>query len=268
MSDFILKRGENGVWFGHFPALSGIKHGISTRLGGVSEAPFVSLNLGLHTGDEAHKVVENRERFCQAIGVALTNVVTAQQVHGDKISVVTASEAGCGAKEYSSALAGVDAIVTNQPDLPLMLFFADCVPVIIYDPSKHVVAVSHAGWKGTVAKIAAKTISAMAAQYNVDPGDCLVAIGPSVGPCCYEVDQVVLNKLKESFAYWEQFVTPKNSKWMLDLWEANVTQLTEVGVKRQNIFVSGICTSCNTELFYSHRAEKGCTGRLGALISL
>lgn len=271
MSRFFIKRATNGVWYGQFAHLvhRGVKHGISTRLGGLSVAPYSALNLGLKSGDDPAKVRLNRELFCQAVGVDIANAVTCQQVHATHIHFAQAADAGRGARNHAAAIPATDAIVTDRPGLPLMLFYADCVPVLIVDPVRPAVAVCHAGWKGTVARIAAKTVLAMSEHYGTDPADCLVGIGPSIGPCCYEVDHPVIDALQESFGpVWHHFTVRRGDKWMLDLWHANRYQLETVGVRRDNIDVSGVCTASNTELFYSHRAEKGITGRLGAVISL
>lgn len=271
MNDFVLCHATHGVWFGvfsHFDAV-GIRHGFSTRFGGVSEPPFNSLNLGVKTADQKERVVANRKRFCDAVGVAFAHVVTAQQVHGDRIAIVAAADRGRGHADYTAAIAGTDALITNVPGVPLMLFFADCVPVLIADPIQKAIGVSHAGWKGTVAKIAQKTVLAMQAHFGTRPGDCLVGIGPSIGPCCYEVDRTVIDPLSQNFSEWQKLVSPRSADhWQLNLWEANRVQLLEIGVLPENIVISGICTACNTALFYSHRAEKGQTGRMGALITL
>lgn len=260
---------RNNLWFGTFSRFEQllVKHGISTRTGGISDQPFTSLNLGLHTGDEADKVRENRRLFACAVGVEPSHVTTAEQVHGDKVFVVRREHAGCGAEEYSQSIKGVDALITNVPGVPLMLFFADCVPVLIVDPKRRAIALSHAGWKGTVAAIAEKTVMAMASEYGTNPADCIAGIGPSIGQCCYEVDEAVINKLK-IFPYWQDLITPKGMHWQLNLWEANRRQLLDAGLASDNVAVSAVCTSCNTDLFFSYRAEKGSTGRIGAVISL
>ena len=270
MDEFMLKQSVNKVWYGIFTSFAalGIKHGISTRLGGHSTVPFTSLNLGLHTGDDAELVWHNRQLFCQAVGLPPDKVVTAEQIHGDVVRQVTMEDAGRGAKHYHEALKGTDALITNVPGLPLMLFFADCVPVLIVDPVAKAIGISHAGWKGTVAKIAQKTVLTMQQQFHTNPADCLVGIGPSIGSCCYEVDEAVLSKLRTGFPNWEKLVTPKEERWQLNLWEANREQLKEIGVKHNNITVSSICTADNTQIFFSHRAERGHTGRIGAIISL
>jgi YfiH family protein len=269
MTGFHLAYCQNGIWCGFFKKFEelSIKHGVSTRLGGSSTGPFASLNLGLHTGDDAEKVKHNRQRFSQAAGVDFAKVTTAEQIHGDKVVAVTAEHAGLGALEYNQAIRGVDALITNVPGVPLMLFFADCVPILIADPVHKAIGISHAGWKGTVAAIAAKTVRMMENEYGTRAGDCIAGIGPSIGQCCYEVDEVVVKRLKE-FPYWKELVRPQANRWQLDLWEANRRQLITAGVLNENIIVSGICTACNTELFFSYRAENGYTGRIGAVISL
>ena len=270
MEEFVLKYGSNGLWYGafsHFDQLA-IKHGISTRLGGTSDHPFSSLNLGLHTGDIDQRVIENRQLFCKAVGVEGKDAVTAEQVHGDKILVVTTDHIGKGATVYKEAIKGMDALITNIPDIPLLLFFADCVPVLIVDPVKKAIGVVHAGWKGTVNQIAQKTIVAMETEFGTLPQDCLIGIAPSVGPCCYEVDHVVIDKVKDQFKDWEELIRPVGDKWHFDLWQANRIQLEEIGVDPSHIVVSHVCTVCNNEFFFSYRGENGCTGRIGAVIVL
>lgn len=270
MDEFILRHSADGLWYGIFTHFlrHGIKHGVSTRLGGVSPDPFASLNLALHTGDDPQKVRINRTRFCEALHLDFSRLVTAEQVHGAHIAVVTDQEAGRGREEYNDALPHTDALITNLANVPLMLFFADCVPVLIADPVRRVVGISHAGWKGTVAKIAQKTVLAMQKHFGTQPADCLVGIAPSIGPCCYEVDNVVINRLKDEFRNWQDFIYPHKDRWLLDLWKVNHYQLEEVGVLSANIVASRICTSCNSKLFFSYRADQGHTGRIAGVISL
>jgi YfiH family protein len=267
---FILNYDKNGLWYGtftHFNSL-GIRHGISGRLGGVSKEPFSSLNVALHTGDSDEDVIMNRKLFCQAIGIHPNHIVTTQQLHTDTIAVVTGESMGKGAQYYNEAIPATDALITNIPGLPLMLFFADCVPVLIVDPVHNAIGAVHAGWRGTVEKIAQKTIIAMQANFGTNPQDCLLAIAPSIGPCCYVVDEMVINQLKNQFTNWEQLVRGVDDKWYLDLWKTNFVQLEEIGVKGSNIVVSNVCTACNHELFFSYRKENGSTGRMGAAIIL
>lgn len=266
---FCLKQQQN-IWYGSFPRLNnlGVRHGISTRLRGLSEPPYHSLNLALHVGDDVNHVLKNRQHFCSALNMNPEKVVTAEQVHGSKIAIVTEADIGKGAFAYSESLAATDALITAVPEIPLMLFFADCVPVIIFDPRQKVIAVCHAGWRGTVDKIAQKTILNMESNFGTAPQDCLVGIGPSVGSCCYEVDAAVAAKVQANFADWQQLLRPNDLRWQLDLWAANRAQLHEIGVLKQNILNSGICTSCNVDLFFSYRAERGLTGRIGAVVCL
>lgn len=270
MEQFVLQHSENGLWYGTFTHFDkvGIKHGVSTRLGGTSREPFTSLNLGLHTGDEDERVVCNRQLFCQSIGVSAKNVVTAQQVHQDKVLVVTQEHIGKGATSYQEAIGDTDALVTNMPGIPLLLFFADCVPVLLVDPVHQAIGIAHAGWKGTVDHIGQKTLLAMKAQFGTKAEDCLVGIAPSIGPCCYEVDAPVLHKVQVGFPNWETLIRQQEDKTYLDLWQANRQQLEDIGVKSSNIVSSKVCTSCNKDLFFSYRAENGCTGRIGAMIVL
>ncbi len=270
MEEFVLQQGMAGLWYGTFTHFNKmvVKHGISTRFGGVSSPPFKSLNLALHTGDEDQKVIENRQIFCKSMGIEADHLVTAQQTHEDQVVLVTKDQRGRGAKKYDEAFSHTDALITNVPGVPLMLFFADCVPVLIVDPVHKAIGLAHAGWKGTVAHIGQRTLLAMQTHFGTKPEDCLVGIAPSIGPCCYEVNDVVIQELGKQFSNWEQFVQPSGDKWKLDLWQANCFQLEEIGVVPSNIVVSKVCTACNHELFFSYRSDQGSTGRIGAVMAL
>lgn len=271
MHSFVIQPGSNGVWYGTFPAFTaaGFVHGVSTRLGGQSAEPFLSLNLGLHTGDRREAVIQNRQRFAAAVGINFSNIVTAQQIHGNEIAVIDRNQAGLGKENYQESIAGVDSLITNCSQVPLMLFFADCVPILIADPVRGVVGISHAGWKGTVMKIALRTVKKMSEHFQTSPHDCLAAIGPSIGSCCYDVGEQVSHQFQTNFSQWKSFLMPQeNNQWKLNLWEANRHQLIEAGVPPQKIFQSNVCTACNTSLFFSYRKEKGLTGRIGAVLQL
>lgn len=268
---FALRHADNGLWYGVFShfAQHGLVHGVSTRLHGYSKEPFKSLNLGLHTGDDKNDVVRNRQLFADAVGIDSQSIVTAQQVHDDHIACVHSVDTDNQTREYQRTFPTTDALATNEPGIPLMLFFADCVPVLFYDPIQHAVAIAHAGWKGTVARIAAKTLVRMQDEFGTRPSDCLIGVGPSIGPCCYEVDETVIDKLRQEFAKtWTKFAIPRKDRWLLDLWSVNHDQLVEVGAADKNIVISGVCTACNTDLYYSYRVENGQTGRIGAVIQL
>jgi len=260
-----LKWGE----FSHFSATGLVSHGFSTRWGGISTAPYQTLNLGLHTGDNIEAVCENRRRFCGVFNLDLNRTVMAEQVHGEAIAVVTEEECGYGALVYETAISQTDALITNIPGVPIMLFYADCVPVYFLDPENRVIGVAHAGWKGTVAHIGAKTVAMMGRIFGTKPDKCLAAIGPSIGPCCYEVDQFVYDQVIAAFPDGRQLLRPiRTGKWQFDLWAANQLQLEEIGILTQNIKIAKVCTSCNADMYYSYRAEHGKTGRMGALLAL
>lgn len=252
-----------------FTASDLVTHGFTTRDGGVSTGSYAALNLGLHVGDDPGKVLENRRRASEALGMELERLVAGQQVHGDQVAVITQEHLGRGGASMDTALAGIDALITNVPGVPLSSYYADCVPLFFLDPANKAVALAHAGWKGTVMGIGAKTVQYMQRYYGSKPQEILVGIGPSVGRCCYQVDRPVMDKLSSSFSYWQQLVTPlKDEKWMLDLWETNRRVLLEAGVEENNITTAAVCTACHSDIFFSYRAASGWTGRMAALIMI
>ncbi len=247
-----------------------VKHGFSTRVGGISQGAYASMNLATHVADSLTAVQENRRRFSNALGIDPTAWVTAQQVHGDQVHLATRRDLGRGANDYESSISCRDALITNIPGVPLATFYADCVPIFILDPVTPAIGLAHAGWKGTVAKIPQKTIHAMQQAFGTLPQNCLVAIAPSIGPCCYEVDENVMLQVRAAFPNWRELAhaSQEAGKWMLNLWAANQQQLLECGVRSEHIAVAECCTSCNTKQFFSYRAENGQTGRMGALLML
>lgn len=246
-----------------------VVHGFSTRWGGVSPEPYDSLNLGLHVGDRPEYVLENRARISRALGIDPGHLVSGAQVHGSRVKVIRGEHLGRGAKSQKDTLPGVDALVTDRPGVPLASYYADCVPVFLMDPVRKVVALAHAGWKGTVLHIARKTVEKMASTFNCDPGDCLAVIGPSIGQCCYEVDVKVVDKLQSGFDNWQQFVEPLGKgRWKLNLAAVNRDELLNSGLRPQNVMTVDLCTACHNHLFFSHRFSGGKTGRMGAIIML
>lgn len=246
-----------------------VRHGFSTRLGGVGKKPYDTLNLALHVGDEPDDVIENRNRVCDIFDVDITKIVTCQQVHGTNIEVVGAKHAGIGARSYDEAFSDTDGVITNRPGLLLATFYADCVPIFILDPVKKVVGSIHAGWKGTVAGIGAVALERMKSEYGSEPADCLIGIGPSIGPCCYEIDSPVINELSRKFPWWREVISESGAKLQhLNLWETNRRILTDAGVPEKNIEIAGECTCCSQELLFSYRGGQGVTGRMGAFIML
>ena len=264
MEKFIITQ-KNNIWYGTFPALeeAGFVNACSCRLHGESDIVEGTLNLALHVGDDVEKVLRNRKAFAEAIGVDANRFTTCQQVHGSKVVQVTKELVGSGAKDFANTIADTDALITNLPDVPLMLFYADCVPVLLADLETGAIGLAHAGWRGTVANIGAKTLAAMGEAFGTKPENVLAAIGPSIGACCYEVDDFVRD---QSSGYEEFFASKGGGKYHLDLWGMNAKQLQEAGVPAENITVAGICTNDNVELFCSYRAEQGKTGRMGVCL--
>ncbi|MDA8233467.1 MAG: peptidoglycan editing factor PgeF [Clostridia bacterium] len=272
MTSAFIKINQNGATYYSIPLFEAtrlVAHGFSTRLGGVSQGTYTSLNLGTHVGDQSEAVVENRRRLCGAIGMDTGQIIAAKQVHGDHVHVATVQDCGRGALAYRDALEETDALITNQPGVPLSTYYADCVPLYFLDPVKKAIGLAHAGWKGTVLQIGRKTLAKMNQVYGSQPEDCLAAIAPSIGPCCYEVGDEVAQEFKKTFSFWSNVLNPKQQgKWQLDLWEANRLQLLEAGVKADNIAVACLCTGCHNDIFFSYRADGGITGRLGAFLML
>ena len=264
MEKFIITQ-KNNIWYGTFPTLeeAGFVNACSCRLHGESDVVEGTLNLALHVGDDVEKVLRNRKAFAEAVGVDANRFTTCQQVHGSKVVQVTKELVGSGAVDFANTIAYTDALITNLPDVPLMLFYADCVPVLLVDLETGAIGLAHAGWRGTVANIGAKTLAAMGEAFGTKPENILAAIGPSIGACCYEVDDFV----RDQASGFEEFFAPKDGgKYQLDLWGMNAKQLQEVGVSAENITISGICTNDNVELFCSYRAEQGKTGRMGVCL--
>jgi len=268
---FAIEHLGNNLWRGKFSAFDEkiCQHAFSARLGGESVQPYKGLNMALHVGDEADIVWENRKRFFQALELKAENLVTPEQIHGAVIQRVALKDAGRGAKAYEDAIAATDALITNEPGLPLMLCFADCVPVIFLDPEKKAVGIAHAGWKGTAAQIARSTVLKMQAEFGSDPADIIAGIGPSIGPCCFAVGDDVAEKFQEVFPQFvNQIIIRRDGQQYVNLWEANRLQLLETGLSPDHIEMSDTCTDCQHQWFYSYRADGGKTGRMAAIIAL
>jgi YfiH family protein len=264
MADFAFKE-RNGIQIGYFPALEemGFVHGFTCRIGGESDICPGTLNMALHVGDDPEKVVRNREKVAAAMGFSLDQAVTCAQVHGNRVAVVTEKEAGRGARELASTLPDTDGLVTNTKELPLMLFYADCVPVMLADTDSGAVGLVHAGWRGSVGHIVEKGIALMEKQYGSHPEHVTAAIGPSIGACCYEVDRRVLEQASGLEAC---FHPTWKDHYQLDLWEMNRQELLAAGVPDNQILMARVCTSCHHDLYFSYRAEHGHTGRMAAII--
>ena len=237
-----------------------LTHAISTRHGGISPTPFHTLNLSRSIGDETTNVQVNIERLHGALGLNPSATISASQAQADRVALVGAAQRGTIVRE-------VDALLTNEPGLPLMLRYADCVPILLFDPVHRAIGVVHAGWRGTVSKIAANAAQAMFDAFSTQPGDLIACIAPSIGPCCYAIRDDVIARLRTAFDKPDELLTTHpDGQVHFNLWEANAQQLRAIGVEQ--IEIAGICTADHTGDFYSWRAENAKTGRFGAIISL
>lgn len=264
---------KNGVTYLTYPAfdsLEGIMHGFSTRLGGVSTGIYSTMNLSFTRGDEESLVRENFRRIGDAIGFLPENLVTSDQTHTANVRLVTEEDRGKGftrPRDYQD----IDGMVTNVPGLVLSTFYADCVPLYFVDPVHKAVGLSHSGWRGTASRIGKVTVEKMAREFGSEPEDILAAIGPSICQDCYEVSEDVADQFKKTFdeKYWpEIFYKKPDGKYQLNLWQANRRILMEAGVKEEHISMPNLCTCCNPDLMFSHRASHGKRGNLGAFLGL
>ena len=268
---YFLQHKQNNLWHGKFSLFPEniAVHAISTRQAGVSQKPYDFLNLAFHVGDDAAAVRENRAIFANSLEMKAEDIVSPQQVHGDRIMRVTAAHLGMGAMDYESAIRETDALITNEPGLPLMLCFADCTPVLFLDPEHKAVGIAHAGWKGTLCKIGRKTLEAMHKEFGTEPSECLAGIGPSIGPCCYEIGDEIVDACQKAFPRnAEKLLIEKDDRMHLNLWAANRLQLMEAGMLPENIDSADTCTSCEHHWYFSYRADGGTTGRIAAMIAL
>lgn len=248
-----------------------VVHAFSTRQGGVSRPPFDTLNLGQSVGDDRAAVEENRRRFFGRFGIEPGHVVRVKQVHGDRVLVVDESTTRRPGFPFSLIDEPVeaDATVTNLPGLALTVSTADCVPILIHDPARRAVAAVHAGWRGTALRIAARAVEAMARTYGTRPADCRAAIGPAIRRCCYQVDGPVHEQLAGSAASADRYVEADGAgHWRADLPGLNRAILQEAGLAGEHIEDVGLCTVCRRDLFFSHRADEGRTGRMMNFILL
>ncbi|MHB1416280.1 MAG: peptidoglycan editing factor PgeF [Chloroflexota bacterium] len=253
--------------FSRMAGVDGLVHVVSGRQGGVSEGQFRSLNLSTAVPDRQEAVFENRRRLAVALGADPQRLLKPGQVHGTECLVVGRAEIAAGLAGVADSPLVADGLLTAEPDLYLFMTFADCVPVLLYDPVHRVVGLVHAGWKGTVAGAARQAVQTAVKAFGCRPQDVLAGIGPSIGPDRYEVGEDVAEAARRAFPGANGLVEYReNGKAHLDLWRANAYQLEQLGVLAANIEISGLCTASHTDLFFSHRAEKGKTGRMGAVI--
>ncbi len=245
-------------------------HFVSTRRGGISEGNFSALNIGFHVGDDNFRVLQNRRILADALGMDLLKCTFANQCHSANVAIVNDTGRGKGALEKDSSLANTDGMITNVKNICLGVQVADCVPILLYDPQQQVIASLHAGWKGTLRKIVPEAIAKMVQHYGCMAENIYAGLGPSNGPCCYEVGEDVFREANTALGSVKGIIKPAatEGKYMFDQWEANVRQLKDAGLREEHIELAGICSQCEHETFFSSRAQDGITGRFMAGIML
>ena len=246
-----------------------IRHAFSTKHGGVSKGEWTSMNFAFSRGDNPENVIENYKIFSDAVGFDYNSLVTSSQDHHTYVRPVTKNECGIGIWKEKDMMS-VDALITNEPNVTLVTHYADCTPLFFVDTVGKAIGLAHAGWRGTVGKIGEEVIKKMTALYGTNPSNVVVAIGPAISKCCYEVDKDCaenfydLKDLDNS-----KFIFPKNDgKYMIDLLETNRQIVVKAGVREENIVLSDLCTKCNSDLLWSHRATNGHRGTMCAFMCI
>ena len=252
-----------------FSASGLVTHAFCTRKGGISKSPYDSLNFNYRVGDKNKTVYENYKILEEKFGINHHHILTLNQSHGDGILIIDESPENLEEFAIKTKNMEKDALITNKLLIPIAILTADCQPIMFLDRKNRAIGIAHAGWKGTVSRIGQKVFREMSRFYGTSPDDCLVAFGPSIGKCCYEVGEEVIEILKKEFSNWKDFViNRKNDKWNFSLDDLNLFQMTEIGIPRKNISRTNLCTSCNNDFFFSYRKEKGVTGRCLSIIML
>ncbi len=268
-----LHENKEGVMWLTFPALDaceGILHGFSTRKGGVSQGDLGSMNLSFSRGDDPANVAENYRRITRALGIRPEQLVCTDQTHTTNVRIADSSHGGEGVTKPKT-WSDVDGLVTREPGVALCTSYADCVPLYFYDPVQRAIGLSHSGWRGTVGEIGAETLKLMEEAFGSRPSDVLAAIGPSICQDCYEVSEDVIAEFKRTYpeTLWPKlFYAKENGKYQLNLWEACRYTLLKAGVQPEHISLPNLCTCCNADLLFSHRASRGKRGNLNAFLML
>lgn len=269
-SDTMKLSERNGVSYLTYNCLSElsfINHAFSTRLGGVSSGIFESMNLSFEH-DDFDTVTENYRRFCNAAGFDFESLVASSQDHHTFVRVCTTENCGIGIRKPKD-IKSVDALVTNELGVTLVTYYADCTPLFFVDTKRKAIGLAHAGWRGTVGRIGEQVIKTMTDNFGTDPSDLVCAIGPAISRCCYEVDKACADNFYALGLDDSKFVFPKaDGKFMVDLLETNRQILVSAGVKEENITLSDLCTKCNSDLLWSHRATLGKRGTMAAFMTL
>lgn len=246
--------------FEHLSGCPGIRHFVSSG----------KKNIGFTDGIDPNEIRRNRQELAECVGMDMGKLVAAHQIHSANVTVVTSRDAGRGALDKESRLPDTDAMITHEEGICLMVLSADCVPVLLYDPENRVIAAVHAGWRGTAAKIVVETVRAMQEKYGCKPEHLLAGIGPSIGPCCFEVGQEVADVFRNLFPGNRDLVkvaTPVG-KFRVDLWKANRMELLDAGLQAENIEIARLCSVCHPDHFFSYRRDGQAAGRFGAGIAL
>jgi YfiH family protein len=230
---------------------------ITTRKGGFSRYPFDSFNLGLHVNDHHTSVMQNREKLTKRLGLASNHVIYMNQIHGSDVKIID---------HIPEDVPTCDAMITNQHQVALAVLTADCVPLLFIDNQQYAIGAAHAGWRGTVAGIATKTIEAMQLNYGSKPQNIKVYIGPGIRECCYDVGSEVITEIKSKIPNCQNVIYTNNDKCMVNLQQANINLLIEAGVLAENISTATDCVCCMNDQYFSYRADNGQTGRLASLV--
>ena len=266
--DIIKKDGLTYIQFPRLAACGAVKHFFSTRMGGVSNSIYGSMNLSFNRGDSRENVLENYKILCGAVGIDINKLVLTHQTHTANVRAVT--EEDCGTGIFKEPFSDVDGLITDRPGVALVTQYADCTPLVFCDPVRRVAATSHAGWRGTVQEIGAATVKKMIDEFGCRAENIIAGIGPCIGKCCYEVDDPVINGFKKlDYINISDIAEEKSGgKYMLDLVTANKLILIHAGIDPNNIDASDICTCCNSRELHSHRASPLKRGNLAAIIAL
>lgn len=258
----------NGLVYHTSHLLDGVKHAFTTRLGGVSEGMYASLNLRFSCSDKRENVIENYRQLCTAIGVDAERAVPTHQLHHANIRVVTEADAGklfSKPRDYED----VDGLITNVPEIPLFIYSADCGISLLYDPVSRCIGAVHSGWRGVALGILPKAAGEMCRIYGAKPENIRVAMGAGIGQCCFETDSDVPDAMLAAIGSAAvPFMERRGEKWHIDLRGINIHRLQTMGIQREQIDLLPLCTACNTDLYWSHRLSGNDRGVQGAVIAL
>ena len=268
----VLEKQVNSIKFfefGHLAAQPGLVHGVASRQGGESSGAFASLNISYGVGDDPEAVATNRRLICEASAIPVESLAMTRPCQGPDVAVVRKAELERAPEGWLVGPDKTDGLITTERGLFLMMSFGDCVPLLFYDPTSGAFSLTHAGWTGVVARMGERVVQAMEREFGCKSQDLMVGIGPAIGPCCYQVGQNVIDLARAAFPGRDELlVRQPDGSMHFDLWEGNRRALLEAGVRPDNIELAGLCTFCHNELFFSHRAQKGQSGRFAAIIGL